>query len=144
MTEDIRAVGDRRKPHSVVECAQADLLKSQSDTLARLDGSYARVAVALEELARRGAQVDGHEKRLDKNDVEHEEVFKRLRAMERLAAVEDGIDKVEGERTKFWTEVKLRLIGPLMTGTFFALWLSEKFGVLDWITKQFCEMGGKR
>ncbi len=141
MTGD-RRVSDRGS-HPVAECAQAGVIFSQGETLARVDASLGRVAIALEELARRGAQVDNHEKRLDKNDEEHDEIFQRIREIERTKYLEEGENAVENKRKKFWSDAKIALIQPLAVVAFFFFWLMERFGVLGWLVDQFNVMGGK-
>jgi hypothetical protein len=76
------SAGDIPRLHTIEECPQGS-------TIAQLQRSTDRVAVALESIAAQGVAVEQHEKRLDKNDREHDEIFPRLRAVERAVDIKE-------------------------------------------------------
>jgi hypothetical protein len=137
--------GDIPRPHTIEECPQGP-------TIAQLQRSTDRVAVALESIAAQGVAVEQHEKRLDKNDREHDEIFPRLRAVERAVDIktahDKGVAEIKGEvnrqakvNKRFWDAAKIQILvhwGPVLV--FFTAWILDKFGVFVWLGKQFAEM----
>ena len=77
--------------HTIIDCPQNPVLASINQTLARWDKRMdrqddlmERQAAALETLAAQGAIVAGHEKRLDKHDIDFREMFSRINDEKRL------------------------------------------------------------
>jgi hypothetical protein len=155
------------KYHNIKECPQSPVIADQGKSLSRLEESYSsmatdykRVAIALETLAERGAQVDSLELRTNKLVGDLDECFglyrdadKRLIAIELKAAEykgkQEGKKEVENqvreEGKRFWTLLeRLQLLTPILICCGFILYLLEKFGVIIWVVKQFqCFTGGK-
>lgn len=121
--------------HTVADCPQ-------QPTLTHLVQLGERTASALEQIAEQGAMVMSHEKRLDKMDLNVNELYSRVRKVELKHAEEAGIEKVEDVRTKFWTEVKLRLLPSVLAGIFFLCWVFDKWGVVEKIVNLWNEMKG--
>jgi len=148
-------------PHAIEDCPQNPTLAHIQSTLERLDKHGERTAAALESIARQGAILGSHEKRLDKHDMDLREFFNRVNderklnlltlelkdvaarvtSLEMAHAKEAGEEIVETkiqmrregderERKKFWTELKIRMITPIMFGLFFALWLIDKWNLV--------------
>ena len=141
MIERRLAEKDRRQQHLLDECPQGP-------TITMLVDSTKRVAEALENIAAQGVAVASHEKRLDKNDKEHDEIFPRLRKLEDHVAFDKGKEVVKDERKKFWTEAKLKLLPTFIVILFFICWLAEQSinpnGILSKLASEFVKMtGGK-
>lgn len=159
-------------PHTLEDCPQNPTLAQIQSTLKRLDAHGERTAVALESIAAQGAILGSHEKRLDKHDVDFREMFSRIndeRKLDKLAAdvesvaarvvalekdhaKEAGAEAVEAlaldaarEKTKFWTEFKIRMITPVMLATVILLWLIGKWELVQRvaaIVREFRELFG--
>jgi len=145
--------------HALVDCAQGPILAHIMATLEHMDTRGERTAVALEQIAAQGAMMAGHEKRLDKHDEAFTVVFNRINDQARLERVEqklvelekkiakeDGAEEViyvaRAERRKFWTDVKLKMIGPCLTFLFFALWLCDKMNLFTKARALWCQFTG--
>lgn len=142
------------------DCVQGPTFKVIDNTLSRLEEHSERNTIALEEIARQGAMVMNHEKRLDKFDGELNQSFGQLRTLENYCRVEltiisnrvstierrnareDGVEEVTGEQKKFWSLMKQRLVGPLMVGAFFLIWVFDRLDICVKIAKLFNEMRG--
>ena len=136
--------GPERRSHLLEECPQAPVIAAQAETLHDLKKSNERIAVALETLAKRGAQVDSMEKRVDNHDEAFKVSFGQIRKLdERIIVLEikksewEGAQKAEEkmevkqekEKTKIWTLLeRLQLVTPVILAIFFLLWLSDKYG----------------
>lgn len=143
------------QPHySPSDCGQTQTFAQIEATLRRLDAHGERTAVALEHIAEQGAMVAGHEKRLDKHDLDFREMFNRINDQSRLEKVEAKVHELEkklaGEeaaeeleaqiqarieaddtiKKKFWTDVKVRMITPATAVLFFAIWLIDKWDLV--------------
>lgn len=148
--------------HTLLNCPQNPVLLNMTLTLRRLDAHTERTAIAMEAIAAQGAIIGSHEKRLDKNDLDTREVFKRLNdttkadkltsevvalegrvtLLEKAHAKEEGAEEIEArleaqqeeankEKRKFWTELKIKLITPVMFTLFFSLWLIDKWSLAE-------------
>lgn len=158
MTEPAeRRIKEDRRAHLLKECPQGPVILAQSEILHDLKNSNERVAIALEVLAKRGAQVDSHEKHLDTHDNQINTAFFQIRSIDaRVMSLEmkrhvqmgkeEAIAEINEEKkvkSKFWDEAKIQLMvhwGPVLV--FFACWILDKFGVFQWIAKMFREMHG--
>jgi len=155
-----RRKNEERRAHLLAECPQAPIIKVQSELLFDLKESNQRVAVALETLAARGAQVDSHEKHLDTHDAHIDTAFNQIRGIDARVmnleikkgewegskkAKEEIGAKVEkrqnihmdsfGEDSAFYT------YHPWDILSFLALfWLSDKYHFFLWIAQQFKDM----
>jgi nitrate reductase alpha subunit len=154
----VAAITERRKEdrraHLIEECPQADRIQAVSETLLDLKESNQRVAIALETLAARGAQVDSHEKHLDTHDTQINAAFAQIRENDkRLIILEIKKSEWEGEKKakeeitsvvekekekvriavekdsqKIWTLLeKLQLLTPVLLTVGFILYILEKF-----------------
>lgn len=128
--------------HDLDDCPQAPTIKSLADAVVRMERTSERTASALEQIAAQGAQVASHEKRLDRHDLEINECFMRLRPIEQRHAQDAGVEQVERESDRFWSEVKLKLLTPLLLGTFFLFWLIDKMDVVQWLNRMYRTMTG--
>ena len=153
------------KKHIIEECPQAPTLAvhgammvAHRETLDRLDMNYTRVAVALETLAARGAQVDSIEKRVDIHKEQIQIAFNQIREVDkRVTYLEikesewEGEDKAEENAKKeglIWTKLQkgtifLQVLTPVVLGLFFILWMADTYGVFRFIAKNLKEMTGK-
>jgi uncharacterized coiled-coil protein SlyX len=143
-------------PHiSPSECIQVQTFEQIQATLRRLDAHGERTAVALEQIAQQGAMVAGHEKRLDKHDKDFQELFSRVndptwkeRTEQRVTALElklakdEGAEEVVEKHEKFWTEVRLKLVTPIVTVAFLALWLADRTGTITKLVALWREFNG--
>ena len=143
-------------PHiSPSECIQVQTFEQIQATLRRLDAHGERTAVALEQIAQQGAMVAGHEKRLDKHDIDLRECFSRVNDNARLERLEtkvadlevklakdEGAESVVEKHEKFWTEVRLKLITPIITVAFLALWLADRTGTITKLVALWREFNG--
>ena len=94
--------------------------------MARSEEHMRRTAVALENLAAQGVLINTHENRLTKHDTHFEELFGRVRTIEAVHAKDEGIEEIEDKKEKFWSEMKLKLMTPVLTGLFFLLWILDR------------------
>jgi len=134
-----RRKNEERRAHLLAECLQAPIIKVQSELLFDLKESNQRVAVALETLAARGAQVDSHEKHLDTHDAHIDTAFNQIRGIDARVmnleikkgewegskkAKEEIGAKAEKDKTYIWTVLeKIQLSIPIILGIFFLFWL---------------------
>ena len=149
--------------HNIEECPQAptlkahgDMMQYHGDILTRLERHSERQTEALEDIAKQGAMVISHEKRLDRAEATFDVVFQkirgvddkytgidnRVRVMELKAAEETGIEKVEEEKKRFWTAVKVQNSTPLLVIIFFFFWVLDKWNVFAWLASLFHAMNG--
>ena len=146
--------------HTINDCPQQPVIVDQGKTLHRLDKNYERVAVALETLAQRGAQVDSLEIRTDSLESDVNVAFGQIRGIDdRVQAIElkaaeykgriegkkEMEKEVEKEEKRFWTLLeRLQLLTPILITFGFIIYLMEKFNIFTWFWHQFnCFAGGK-
>lgn len=136
-----------RRAHLIEECPQADRIQAVSETLLDLKDSNKRVAIALETLAARGAQVDSHEKHFDKHDIQIDTAFGQIRGIDvRVMNLEIKKGEWEGakkakeeikietdkEKKQVWTLLeKLQLLTPVLLFFGFILYIIEKFSIMS-------------
>ncbi len=137
-----------------LECAQSEKIDNFGKSLTRLDSHInsvnkhmerseehmRRTAVALENIAAQGVLINTHENRLTKHDSHFEELFGRVRSIEAVHAKDEGIEEIEEKKEKFWSELKLKMVTPALTGLFFLLWIldrSEFFVKVATLWKEF-------
>lgn len=160
----VAAITERRKEdrraHLIEECPQADRIQAVSETLLDLKDSNKRVAIALETLAERGAQVDSHEKHLDTHDVQIDTAFAQIRGIDarvmnleikkgewkgaKKAQEKEEVkaekEKTEREKKYVWTVLeKIQLMTPILITVAIILQITEKYKVVGWLLKQIKE-----
>ena len=141
-------------PATAFECAQVATIEGFGKSLQRVESHLSnvnshmerseehmrRTAVALENIAAQGVLINTHENRLTKHDSHFEELFGRVRVIESVHAKDEGIEEIEEKKEKFWSEMKLKLVTPALTGLFFLLWIldrSEFFVKVATLWKEF-------
>ena len=129
------------EPH-IDGCLHTETFMQIRDTLTRLDRHTERSAIAMEEMAAQGAILKNHEQRLNKNEADIDEVFERVRTVERRHDKEEGIQIVKKQQAKFWDGIKQQTTPYAFTVLFFLLWLSDRLNVFTTITKWFKEFKG--
>ena len=137
-----------------LECAQADKIDGFGSSIARVESHLCnvnnhmkrseehmrRTATALENIAAQGVLINTHENRLTKHDSHFEELFGRVRIIEAVHAKDEGIEEIEEKKEKFWSDVKLKLMTPVLTALFFLFWIldrSEFFVKVATLWKEF-------
>jgi hypothetical protein len=140
----------RKITHTIDDCPQAPTIATINEAIKRVDergermeAHGERTAIALEEIARQGVMVQNHERRIEKNETDIDNLGEKVRQIERRHDIDHGKEEVLGERKKFWTDVKVKLAGPMMGGVFFAFWLIDRFNVLQKTMKLWREMTGQ-
>lgn len=148
--------------HNLEDCPHNPTFEHIIGTLKRLDTHGERTAVAMEELARNSAVVDGLSKQVDKNEHDLREVFGRVRmiengkaevsdvkaidvrvkAIELVHAKEDGSEELIEKKYKFWENVKIQLADKLILFIIFVLVVADKFNVFVWLHKLWKELLG--
>jgi hypothetical protein len=131
------------------------------DSLKRLDAHGERTAAAMERMAENSATIEAQTKRLDQHDTAFIELFNwrrnfvekqdgdyrnnldRIVALEKHVAVDGALEEVAKEKDKFWTDVKIKLIGPILTGALFVLYVADKTGLIDKLFDLWSEFAGK-
>jgi hypothetical protein len=136
-------------PQSATLKAHGDLMQYYGEILARLERHSERQTEALEDIAKQGAMVINHEKRLDRVDISFDMAFQkirtvdsRVREIELKNAEETGVGKVADEKKKFTSALKIELVTPALVLIFFIFWTFDKFGFFVWIAQLAREMKG--
>lgn len=132
-----------------------DIMKAHSETLQRLDNNYERVAVALEQLARRGAQVDNLEKSAERNQSSIQIAFSQVREIDKRVTVlemdksyHEGSEQAEEKGEVIWTKLQrvtlvLQIFTPCLFGLFFLFWMLDKYELAQSVAALFREMVGR-
>lgn len=134
-----------RRAHLLNECPQGPVIEAQGEILADLKDSNKRVAIALETIAKQGAQVDSHEKHLDTHDAQLDTAFNQIRGIDARVMIleikkgewegakkakEEIEIKTDKENQKIWTLLeRLQLLTPVLLCLGFVLYLVEKFNL---------------
>ena len=148
-------------PHTVLDCPQNPTFNHIQDSLKRLESHSARTADAMEKMAANSATLDSHSQKLREHDTAFIEVFNwrrefvdkqdgdfranlaRIVELEKAQAVTAAVDHVveekEAKDERFWSEVKIKLLTPIITAVFFAIWIIDKMGAAEWLLKAFKE-----
>ena len=144
-----RKIARATNNHLIDDCPQAATIATIGEAIKRVDARGERMeihgertALALEEIVRQGVMVQNHEKRLDKTEDDINHLGEKIRVIEHRHEIDHGKEEVLGEQKKFWTEVKLRLVSPLLVTIFFFWWVSDKYNIGVKIAKLFKEMRG--
>lgn len=145
--------------HSVIECPQNPTLIHIQDTLRRLDGHGERTAVALENLAANSATIESHTLQLaqhntafidlfnwrkdfeKKQDYDYRQNLERIVALEKAKiavevkeAVEEKVEakeeKIIEAKAKFWTDVKLKMLTPMLLVLLFIVLIVDKLNLV--------------
>lgn len=121
--------------HFIDECPQAPTINHIVHGVTKLEKISERTALALEKIAEQGALITSHDHRIEKLERDADECFARLRPIERIHAKEEGMEEVEAEGRKFWTDVKLKLLNPILLGIFFVFWAMDKYSGFQMLSK---------
>lgn len=133
----------------IEECPQATTIVAIEGTLRELKSTNDRLEVhsirqtqALEQIAAQGITVQNHERRLDIIDKNLDEIYPRIRKIEILHAEEKGAEKVTDKQEQFWTELRLKLVTPLVIAAFFIMWVLDKIGAIEWLVRNIQDFKG--
>jgi hypothetical protein len=93
------------------------------------------------------------DRKIEKLTADFEELSAKVIRLEKTHAKEEGEELVdsrvqarmeleEHEKKKFWTELKIRMVTPVMFATFFALWLIDKWSLAEKFKSLIAEFRG--
>lgn len=116
------------------------ILKNISETLEVQKKLGTKTYEVLAEISEQGTQIKSLTERMSEAEKDIEAAFKSIRRIDLLHAEENGAEKAEAERQKFWDGVKTQITPYAISGLLFILWLVDKLNVFQAIAKLWKEI----